>query len=111
MVTETEQIHELKTGTHNDYYLNNEILLKRNLVVNNLDSNAIVIPTPLIYTLLHVFHNCKGHQGSVRTFNMLKCKFWWKGMRLDIKPSHQHLYNLFKNLLNTACYPNYIYKY
>ena len=51
---------------------------------------VIVIPTPLIYTLLHEFHNCKGHQGSDRMFNLLKRKFWWKGMRRDVK---SYIYN------------------
>ena len=79
-----KKVNELKTGTHDEFYLNSKNILKRKTIVNNLEVNAIVIQTPLTYTLLHEFHNCKGHQGSTRTFNMLKCNFWWKGMRLDI---------------------------
>ena len=80
-----KKVHELKTGTHNAFYLNSENILKRKVIVNNLEVNTIIVPTPLIYTLLHEFHNCKGHQESARTFNMLKHKFWWKGMRLDVR--------------------------
>ena len=60
---------------------------------------------PLIYTLLHEFHNCKGHQGLARMFNLIKRKFWWKGMRRDVK---SHIYNCItcsKNLSNVSCYP------
>ena len=65
-------------------------------MVNNLEVNVIVLIIPLIYTLLHEFHNCKGHQGLATMFNMLKQKFWWRGMRIDIKKPHQQLYYMFQ---------------
>ena len=99
------KVHELKTGTHNEFYLNNENILKRKITVNNQKVSIIVIPTPLIYTLLHEFHNCKGHQGSARTFNLLKHKFWWKGMRLDVRNHINSCITCSKNLPNTACHP------
>ena len=74
-------------------------------MVNNLEVNTIVIPTLLIYTLLYVFHNCKGHQGLARTFNMLKRKSWWKGMRIDIKSHINNCITCSKNLPNVAHHP------
>ena len=47
-------------------------------MVNNLEITAIVVPTPLIYTLLDEFHNCNGHRGLARTLNLLKRKFCGK---------------------------------
>ena len=97
-----KKVHKLKTGIHNEFYLNSKNILKKKTVVNNMEVNNIVIPTPLTYTLLH---NCIGHQGCARTFNMLKHKFWWKGMRLDVR---NYIYNCItcsKNLPNTACHP------
>ena len=70
---------ELQTGLQKQKYFNKKIL------VNNLEINVIVMPAPLLYTLLYEFHNCKGHQGSTRTFNIFKQKCWCKGMRLDVK--------------------------
>ena len=67
-----KKVCELHTGLKSHFYLNNKNILKRKIIVNNLEVNAIVIPALLIYTLLYEFHNCKGHQGSARTFNMLK---------------------------------------
>ena len=75
------------------------------MIVNNLEVNTILIPTSLTYTLLHEFHNCKGHQGSARTFNMLKLKFWGKGMRIDVRNHINNCITCSKNLPNTACYP------
>ena len=69
------KVHEMKTGTHNEFYLNSKNILKRKIIVNNLEVNTIIIPAPLTYTLLHEFYNCKGHQGSARTINMLKQNF------------------------------------
>ena len=80
-----KKVHKIKTGTHNEFYLNSKNILKRKIIVNNMEVNSPVIQTPFTYTLLHEFHNCKGHQGSARTFNMLQCQFWCKVMRLDVK--------------------------
>ena len=55
-----------------------------------------------MHTLLHEFHNCKGHQEMARMFNFLKRKFWWKGMRRDVK---SHIINSImcaKNLSNVS---------
>ena len=67
-----KKVHELHTGLQNQFYINSENILKRKIIVNNLDINVIVVPAPLVYILLYKFHNCKGHQGYARTFNMLK---------------------------------------
>ena len=98
-----KKVHEIKTGKPDEFYLNSKNILKRKIIVNNLEVNTIVIPAPLTYTLLLEFHNCKGHQGSVRTFSMLKYKFWLKGMRLDVK-NHNNCITCLKNLPNTICH-------
>ena len=67
-----KKVCELHTGLQNQFYLNSENILKRKILVNNLEVNAIVLPASLVYTLPYKFHNCKGNQGSARTFNMLK---------------------------------------
>ena len=36
---------------------------------------------------------------------MLKHKFWWKGMRLDVKNYINKCITCSKNLPNTACHP------
>ena len=79
------KVHELHANVNDKFYLNNDSTLKCKIIVNNLEVNTTVVPSALTYTLMHEFHNCRGHQGCARTFNFLKRKFWWKGMRRDVK--------------------------
>ena len=71
---------KLHLGNKSSFYLNHEGILKCTLVINNLELTVIVVPLTLTNTLLHEFHNGRGHQGCARTSNTLKRKFWWKGM-------------------------------
>ena len=63
---------ELHLGNKSSFYLNTEGILKFTLVINNLEVSTIVVPLTLTNTLLHKFHNCRGHQGCARTLNTLK---------------------------------------
>ena len=90
----TKKVCELHTGLKSHFYLNSENVLKRKIIANNLEVNAIVMPDPLIYTLLYEFHNCKGHQGSARTFNILNENLVERHEDRCKKP-HQELYYLF----------------
>ena len=62
----------------------------------------MVVPSTLTYTLMHEFHNCRGHQGCTRMFNLQKRKFWWKGMRRDVKSHINSCITCSKNLPNTS---------
>ena len=52
-----------------------EGILKCTLVINNLEVSRIVVLLTLTNTLLHEFHDCRGHQGCARTLNTMKRKF------------------------------------
>ena len=54
---------------------------------------------------MYEFCNCRGHQGCTRTFNLLKRKFWWKGMRRDVKSHINSCITSSKNLPNTSHHP------
>ena len=66
---------KLHPGIDSTFYLNNDSILKQTLVINNLEVCTTVVPLALTHTLLHKFHNCRGHQGYARTLNTLKRKF------------------------------------
>ena len=72
--------NELHLGNKSSFYLNHEGILKYTLLINNLELSITVVLLTLTNTILHKFHNCSGHQGCARTSNILKRKFWWKGM-------------------------------
>ena len=79
------KVCKLHTNINDMFYLNTNDILKGKVIINNLEVNATVIPFALTDTLIHKFHNCRGHQGCTRMFNLLKRKFWWEGMRRDVK--------------------------
>ena len=79
------RVCELYANINDKFHLNNDSILKCKIIVNNLEVNTTVVPSALTYMLMHEFHNCRGHQGCIRIFNLLKTKFWWKGMRRDVK--------------------------
>ena len=101
------RVCELHADINDNFYLKNDSILKCKIVVNNLEENAAVVPSTPTYTLMHEFHNCRGHQGCSQTFNLLKRKFWWKGMRRHVKNHINSCITCSKNLPNTSHYPQF----
>ena len=99
------KVRELHSGIDSTFYLNTDSILKQTEVINNLEICTTVVPLALTHTLLHEFHNCRGHQGCTRTLNLLKRKCWWKGMRRDIKYHISPCITCSKNLPNISCHP------
>ena len=56
-------------------YLNTDNILKWIAVINNLEICTTVVPLALIHTLLHEFHNCRGHQAAPEHSTPLKENF------------------------------------
>ena len=99
------KVWELHAGIDSTFYLNTDSILKQKVVINNLEVHTTVVPLALIHTLLHKFHNCRGHQGCARVLNPLKRNFWWKGMRRDVKYHINNFITCSKNLSNTLYHP------
>ena len=66
--------HKLHSGVDSSFYLNTDSILKHTLIINNLEVSTTV-PLALTNTLIHEFHNYRGHQGCARTLNALKRRF------------------------------------
>ena len=99
------RVLELHADINDKFYLNIDSILKCKIIVNNLEVNTTVVPSTLTCTFMHESHNCRGHQGCTRTFNLLKRKFWWKGMRRDVKSHINSCVTCSKNLPNTSHHP------
>ena len=97
--------HKLHSGIDNSFYLNTDSIPKCILIINNLEVSTAVVPLALTNTLIHKFHNCRGHQGCARTLNALKRRFWWKGMQRDIKYHISNCITCSKNLPSISCHP------
>ena len=99
------KVHKLHSGVDSSFYLNTDSILKCTLIINILEGSTTVVPLALTNTLIHEFHNCRGHQGCARTLNALKRRFWWKGMRRDVKYHISNCITCSKNIPNISCHP------
>ena len=68
------RVCELHANINDKLYFNNDSILKCKIIVNNLEVNTTVVPSALTYTLMHEFHNCRGHQGCTWNIQLTKKK-------------------------------------
>ena len=66
------KVCKLHSGIDSSFYLNTDSILKHTLIINNVEVSTTVVLLALTNTLIHEFHNCRGHQGCSRTLNALK---------------------------------------
>ena len=55
------KVCKLHSGIGSSFYPNTEGILKCTSAVNNLEVSTIVVPLALTNTLIHKFHDCRGH--------------------------------------------------
>ena len=96
--------HEIHLGVKNTFYLDNNGILKWSILVNNIEVCTTVIPIALTNILIHEFHNCRGHQGYAIALNASKRRFWWKGMRTNVKYHISNCVICSKILPNISCH-------
>ena len=79
-------------------HMNKLFMMKQGIVYrlwceNSKTEECIVVPEVLRNPLLMLAHNYSGHNGFRRTYNALKCQYYWPGMRKHIlkhcKSCHQ----------------------
>ena len=95
---------KIHLGVKSTFYLDNNGILEWTILVNNIEVYTTVIPIAMTNTLIHEFHNCRGHQGCARTLNALR-RFWWKGMRMNVKYHISNCITYSKILPNISCHP------
>lgn len=60
-------------------------VLHRNVIIRGQKINQIVLPVTIRKEVLHQLHDCHGHQGIERTYLLLQSRFYWPGMKEDVK--------------------------
>ena len=76
-------IHQIEKGNIREgqlYKIDNK-LLKRFVVDGNDTYETIVIPRSLVPQVLHMAHDKLGHNGTHRTYVLLKRLYYWKGLK------------------------------
>ena len=83
-IRQTHSVNESQNGCQMEKHLNTKLIL--DLVT---DSNQkfldFVIPKSWKYTVLLEVHDKLGHQGATQTYCLIKCQYYWKGMKKDIR--------------------------
>ena len=87
-------ITQIKKGNIKDgqtYKLHNN-LLKRNVMDNDRTYETIVLPRALTAQTLKMAHDDFGHNGTHRTYMLLKRLYYWKGLKPSIVHYIQRCY-------------------
>jgi transposase InsO family protein len=58
-------------------------LLYYRKIINDEERELLVIPRALVPLVMQYAHNSLGHNGTVRMYNLLRQRFFWKGLRVD----------------------------
>ena len=78
-----QQLRNSKISNSQIYKIENDIL-KHRLQIGEEVFYPIVLPHMLIGHVLDLAHNKLGHNGISRTYAMLKCLYYWKGMKTSL---------------------------
>ena len=75
----------MKVGSHmvHPYYMEEELLM-RFVADNKQRFEVIVIPRDLSKVVLKLAHDDLGHNGSARTYMIVRRNYYWKGLRPDV---------------------------
>ena len=75
----------IKAGSHvvHPYYMEEELLM-RYVEDNKQRFEVIVIPRDLSKVVLKLAHDNLGHNGSARTYMIVRRNYYWKGLRPDV---------------------------
>ena len=65
------------------YYMEEELLM-RYVEDNKQRFEVIVIPRDLSKVMLKLAHDYLGHNGSARTYMIVRRNYYWKGLRPDV---------------------------
>ena len=88
-------ITQLKKGNIKDgqtYKLHNK-LLKKNVTDNDKIYETIVLPRALTAQILKMAHDGLGHNGTHRTYMLLKRLYYWKGLKPSVVHHIQRCYH------------------
>ena len=72
-----------KQSSGKPYYMEGR-LLKKYIYDNKQRFEVTVVPPNCAAMLLNLEHDQMGHNGSARTYMLLKRLYYWKGMKTDI---------------------------
>ena len=67
-----------------NFRINHEGLLVKQIGIQGNTCRVYVIPQGLVHQIIKIFHDNRGHQGILRTVNMIKRRFWFRRLREQV---------------------------
>ena len=88
-------ITQIKKGNikNEQIYKLHDNILKRNITDNGKTYETIVLPRTLTAQVLKMAHNDLGHNGTHRTYMLLKRLYYWKGLKPSVVHHIQRCYH------------------
>ena len=78
------QPHHKDKNTFNLVMIFPDGLLQKQQYAHGLKYDVIIAPHSMVPVILHEFHNSKGHQGTILTFEAIRRFYWWAKLCQDI---------------------------
>ena len=85
--------------------ISTDSLLQKQLYIHRLKHDVVIAPHSIIPIILHEFHNSKGHQGTIHTYEAIGKFYWWPKLCQDIMKYINKCDICTKNLQNMAKHP------
>ena len=76
---------EIGNITDRQLYLVRDKILKRYVLEGNNTYEIIVVPKALTAQILRMAHDTLGHNGTHRTYTLLKRLYYWKGLKPSVE--------------------------
>ena len=89
IITQTEK-GNIKEGQM--YKMQNN-LLKRYVTDSDITYETVILPRALITQILKMAHDDLGHNGTHRTYMLLKRLYYWKGLKPSVVRNIQRCYH------------------
>ena len=101
------QSHHKNKNTFNRIMISPYGLLQNQQYVHGLKYDVTVVPHSVLPVILCQFHNSKGHQGTIHTFQAIRRFYWWPKLHQEIVKHINRCDICAKNLPNMAKYPQW----
>ena len=78
------KVIQLQCQNQPDFELDDKRVLRKLVCLHHNWTSTVAVPKSLVINIIYGNHECRGHQGIMRTVNMIHRYFLWPGMRLSI---------------------------
>ena len=71
------KIHHNNKISPKSFTLSADGVLQKHQYIHGLQHDITIAPCSLVHTILHYFHDSKGNQGTIHSFEAIRRSYWW----------------------------------